>query len=123
MAGDEATEHEGPLDLTEEISKDEVAVEPSDTGDPAAIVEDKIPQEIRERYEIYSYRNAATILSETRKTEFGDLLKALGNFKITKTNDPYSWRKRVRYSEAPCSNAPPPWLALKSSSKAICWSS
>lgn len=84
MSGDEVTDGEQPLDLSEEISKDEVAVAPSDTGDPTAIIEAKIPQDIRERYEIYSYRNAATILSETRKAEFGDLLKALRNFKITK---------------------------------------
>ena len=48
------------------------------------IVEAKIPEDIRRKYEIYSYRNAATILSETRKAEFGDLLKALRDFKITK---------------------------------------
>lgn len=85
MSVDEVTEQEEPLDLAEEISKDEVAVAPSDTGDPTAIVEESIPQDIRERYEIYSYRNAATILSQTRKAEFEDLLKALRDFKITKT--------------------------------------
>ncbi len=85
MSVDEVTEQEEPLDLAEEISKDEVALAPSDTGDPTAIVEGSIPQDIRERYEIYSYRNAATILSQTRKTEFDDLLKALRGFKITKT--------------------------------------
>jgi hypothetical protein len=84
MADDEVTEQDGPLDLAEEISKDEVALTPSDTGDPTAIVEASIPQDIRERYEIYSYRNAATILSRTREAEFGDLLKALRDFKITK---------------------------------------
>jgi hypothetical protein len=85
MADDEVIEQEEPLDLAEEISKDEVALTPSDTGDPTAIVEASIPQDIRERYEIYSYRNAATILSQTRKTEFDDLLTALRSFKITKT--------------------------------------
>jgi hypothetical protein len=77
-------ENEPVADLAEEISKGEIALTPADTGDPAAIVEAKIPKDIRERYEIYSYRNAATILSETRKTEFDDLLKALRHFKITK---------------------------------------
>jgi hypothetical protein len=85
MSVDELAEQEEPLDLAEEISKDEVAVAPSDTGDPTAIVEESIPQDIRERYEIYSYRNAATILSQTRKAEFEDLLKALRDFKINKT--------------------------------------
>ena len=46
MSVDEVTEQEEPLDLAEEISKDEVAVAPSDTGDPTAIVEESIPQDI-----------------------------------------------------------------------------
>jgi hypothetical protein len=49
----------------------------ADTCDPIPIVEAKIPRDIRERYEVYSYRNAAVILSETRKIEFEDILKAL----------------------------------------------
>ena len=74
-----------PTELELEISKDEVALKPADTGDPATIVEAKIPPDIRERFEVFSYRNAAVILSETRRTEFDDLLKALREFKITKT--------------------------------------
>lgn len=80
----EDLELDDPIDLAEEISKAEVASAPSDTGDPSAIVEAKIPQDIRDRYEVYSYRNAATILSESRSTEFADILKALREFKITK---------------------------------------
>ncbi|MGD0369966.1 MAG: BglII/BstYI family type II restriction endonuclease, partial [Acidobacteriaceae bacterium] len=74
----------GPADLAEEISSKGVATSLSDTADPTWIIEAKIPQDIRESYEIYSYRNAAVILSETRGEEFADLLKALGEFKITK---------------------------------------
>jgi len=70
-------------DLAEEISKDEIALAPSDTGDPAATVQAKIPEDIRKRYEVYSYRNAAVILSEARPSEFADLLKALREFKLT----------------------------------------
>lgn len=66
-----------PSELEVEATKDEVASKPTDTGDPLSIVEAKIPQDIRERYEVFSYRNAAVILSETRKVEFDDLLKAL----------------------------------------------
>lgn len=72
------------IGLEEEVSTGEVASAPSDTGDPASIVEAKIPEDIRDRYEIYSYRNAAAILSETRSKEFSDLLTALRAFKITK---------------------------------------
>jgi hypothetical protein len=67
----------------EELTKDEIASKPSDTGDPEAIVQAKIPEDIRNRYEVYSYRNAATILRETRSTEFDDLLTALREFNIT----------------------------------------
>ena len=77
-------EVDDPTELELEAAKDEVASKPADTGDPAAIVEAKIPLDIRERFEVFSYRNAAVILSETRKTEFDDLLKALREFKITK---------------------------------------
>jgi hypothetical protein len=80
----EEPEIEEPTALEDEVAHDEIATKPSDTGDPNSVVEDKIPQDIRERYEVFSYRNAAVILSETRKMEFDDLLKALREFKITK---------------------------------------
>lgn len=73
-----------PSALEIEVSKDEVASAPADTGDPAAIVEAKVPKEIRDRYEVYSYRNAAVILCETRQTEFAELVEALKSFSITK---------------------------------------
>lgn len=75
---------EGISDLVEEVTIDEVALAPAETGDPVSIVEAKIPADVRERYEVYSYRNAAAILCETRKEDFEDLLKALRAFKITK---------------------------------------
>lgn len=77
-------EDEQVTDLAEELSKNEIASSPSDTGDPLSIIEAKVPGDIRNRYEIYSYRNAATILSETRSAEFADILQALREFKITK---------------------------------------
>ena len=70
-------------DFEKEISSEEVALKPSEAADPASIVEAKIPKDIRELYEIYSYRNAAVILSETRTQEFNELLNALRDFKIT----------------------------------------
>lgn len=71
-------------DLVEEITKDEIASAPSETGDPVSIVEAKIPADLRQIYDVYSYRNAATILAETHRQDFEDLLKALRAFKITK---------------------------------------
>ena len=79
----ENSDVEESIDLEEEVTKDEVASRPTDTGDPEWVVEAKIPADIRERYEVHSYRNAAVILSETRKTEFDGLLNALREFRIT----------------------------------------
>lgn len=50
----------------EEIENEDVAESPSEMADPADIVNAKIPKDIRDRYEIYSYRNAAIILAESR---------------------------------------------------------
>lgn len=87
MAADDNEDFETsePLDLAEEISKNQVADQPTDIGDPAEIVRAKIPRDIRDRYQVFSYRNAATILSETRKAEFDDLLQTLRQFELTTT--------------------------------------
>lgn len=79
----EEAETEGLVALEEEISKGDTAG-PGDTADPVSIVEAKIPADIRELYEVYSYRNAAVILSETRAEELEDLFGALRKFKVTK---------------------------------------
>lgn len=72
-------------DLEEETSRDEVALNPTVTGDPVEVVERVIPEDIRERYEVHSYRNAAVILSQAKREEFEDLLTALRAFRITTT--------------------------------------
>jgi hypothetical protein len=80
----ERAEAERP-DLEEEASRDEVALNPSETGDPVDVVERAIPEDIRERYEVHSYRNAAVVLSQAKREEFEDLLTALRAFRITTT--------------------------------------
>ena len=85
------TEADEPSEFEIEAAKDEVASKPADTGDPTSIVEEKIPQDIRDRYEVFSYRNAAVILSETRKAEFGDLLKALREFRMQQQEARLRW--------------------------------
>jgi hypothetical protein len=72
-------------DLAEEISEEQVAISPNEVADPQEIVDAKIPKDIRSRYEIHSYRNAAVILSETRKKQFEELLDALRSFSLTTT--------------------------------------
>jgi hypothetical protein len=84
-------EADEPTEFEIEVTKDEVASKPADTGDPTSIVEEKIPQDIRDRYEVFSYRNAAVILSETRKAEFSDLLKALREFRMQQQEARLQW--------------------------------
>ena len=75
--------------MTEEHDTDtgaeneDVSAFPDEAADPHHLVESKIPEDIRDRYEIYSYRNAAIILAESRTEEFNDLLTALRKFSIT----------------------------------------
>lgn len=76
---DEPENEEDPLVAPTE----DVAAAPSETGDPPEIVRQKIPADIFEKYEIFSYRNAAVILAETRKAEFDEILEALRGFTIT----------------------------------------
>ncbi|HUB84189.1 MAG TPA: BglII/BstYI family type II restriction endonuclease, partial [Rhizomicrobium sp.] len=70
-------------DLADEISEEQVAIAPSDVADPQAIVDAKIPKDIRGRYEVFSYRNAAVILNETRKKQFEEILGVLRSFSLT----------------------------------------
>lgn len=72
-------------DFEAEVSKDEVALDPGESADPAWLVEAKIPADIRAKYEIYSFRSAATILAESHPVEFDELCEALRAFTITET--------------------------------------
>lgn len=72
-------------DFEEEVSRDEVATGPGEAADPQWLVDAKIPADLREKYEVYSYRSAATILAESHPTEFAELCEALRNFHITRT--------------------------------------
>lgn len=70
---------EPPLDTTSDV-----AVAPGDTGDPADFVARYIPADVLARYEVFSYRNAALILSEAHPQEFGELMDALRGFRLTR---------------------------------------
>jgi hypothetical protein len=64
---------------------DDVALAPNEAADPQAVVDRKVPEDIRTKYEVVSYRNAAVILAETRPAEFNEILDALRAFTITTT--------------------------------------
>lgn len=69
-------------DATEfDDENDDVAAYPTN-ADPRQIVERKVPADILEKYEIYSYKNAAVILAEVRQTEFAEICEALRAFEI-----------------------------------------
>jgi hypothetical protein len=74
-----------PLDDDDEDgdANDDVSLKPNENADPQEIVDRKVPQSIRDKYEVYSYRNAAVILAEARQTEFAEIAAALDAFKIT----------------------------------------
>lgn len=71
-------------DFEEEVARDEVALAPGEAADPQWLVDAKIPADLREKYEVYSYRSAATILAESHPQEFKELCEALREFVITR---------------------------------------
>ena len=54
-------------------------------SDELSIIDGVFPKVIREKFEIYSYRGAATILSQSFPKQFADIIQILKNFKITTT--------------------------------------
>ena len=62
---------------------DEVALAPNEAADAPEFVARYVPADILARYEIYSYRNAALILSEAHPAEFAQLMEALRFFSLT----------------------------------------
>src|SRR3954462_15821009 len=82
MAGDDNQEDEDDGEIGEGSLADDVASAPNDAADPQTIVDRKVPADVRRKYEIISYRNAAVILAETRPKEFEEILNALRAFTI-----------------------------------------
>lgn len=79
------SESEEASELEEAVGADAVALAPNEIADPPGIVEAVIPEDIRRRYEIYSYRSAALILAQSHPQECADLFDALRTFEITTT--------------------------------------
>jgi hypothetical protein len=69
----------------EDAPANDVATSPNEAADPQELVESKVPIDIRDKYEVISYRNAAVILAEARQAEFEEILETLRNFSITTT--------------------------------------
>lgn len=77
------TRNDLPGDPSLPVDADIVETAPNEAADPIAIVERKVPADIREKYEVLSYRNAAVILAETRAAEVAELWDALRSFTVT----------------------------------------
>jgi hypothetical protein len=71
------------VDVEEDVLATDVAEAPNDLADPRSIVQAKLPRDIMDRYEVFSYRNAAVILSETRREEFSEIIEVLRSFRMT----------------------------------------
>ncbi len=79
MASDE-NEDETP----EDVSVGDVA-RTAEAADPEWLIEKYIPEDLRKKYEFYSYRSAVTILAVSHPEHFAELCQALREFQITKT--------------------------------------
>lgn len=80
LESDEFDEEDSELETA-----DAVAAAPNEAADPVSLVERLLPASILEKYEAYSYRNAALILTETHRADFQEILDALEAFSITTT--------------------------------------
>lgn len=61
----------------------DIAATPSAGSDSAAEVARWIPQDLRDTYEVHSYRHAASILLNSHEFEFQDIAQALRSFRLT----------------------------------------
>lgn len=61
----------------------DVAEQPNEAADAASVVARYVPADVLAKYEVYSYRNAALILSEAHPIEFAELIGALREFHLT----------------------------------------
>ncbi len=64
-------------------NNEDIALHPAQNADSASAVERYISTEVRELYEVYSYRHAASILANSFPSELAEIQDALLNFRIT----------------------------------------
>lgn len=80
MADEE--DDEGPNGFEDAGAIDDVAWAPGDAADPQEFVDKLVPADIRDRFEVFSYRNAAAILTHARKEQFAEILETLRGLTI-----------------------------------------
>lgn len=67
-----------------EEQEDDVSLRPSGNADDHSDVERYISPEVRQLYDVYSYRHAAAILANSFPEELREIEEALLNFRVTK---------------------------------------
>jgi len=67
------------------MPEDDGDISSGEVADAAVVLETIFPQDIRDRFELFSYRNAAGILKSSFPNQFSELISALRKFEITTT--------------------------------------
>ncbi len=71
------------IDSDDEIRIDDIALQPNANADPDVAIGNYISEDIRELYDIYSYRHAASIFRNSFRNELNEIETALRTFRIT----------------------------------------
>lgn len=71
-------------DVYGDLEQGDVDLRPGANADPQSDVDKYISAEVRELYDVYSYRHAAAILANAFPVELSEIETALLNFRITK---------------------------------------
>lgn len=83
MSQQELDPDNGELEEQDIAAIDDVALRPASNADDPADVDRYISAEVRELYEVYSYRHAAAILATSFPDELAEIERALLDFRIT----------------------------------------
>lgn len=83
MSQQELDPDNGELEEQDIAAIDDVALRPASNADAPADVDRYISAEVRELYEVYSYRHAAAILATSFPDELAEIERALLDFRIT----------------------------------------
>src|SRR5437016_4799125 len=67
----------------DEVRVDDIALNPGSNADPPEFVKKYINKDIRELYDVYSYRHAAAILKSSFPEHLDQIESALRQFRLT----------------------------------------
>ena len=73
-----------PEDDSVFADRDDSDVSSGKAADSYSLIERAFPEDLRSKFELYSYRNAASVLETSFPAQFASLLKGLSAFEISK---------------------------------------